>query len=189
MQQPVYPEGMLWEMLRRNTRLTFDLHKSPYYVGWGNSNHFIIMMPKPTLLTFLLSLFLLFFSSVQAGTVYNQSPWTLRYTTNPRADTGCTSCCFFWNWRNGSPRSQQTTCTQRNLSSKQSAGAEGFCYADVDYYFSGRKITKGQWTKIGSQTPRCVSYRGQPHCCVTGDPASAGCCWGVAPGPNGIVCS
>ncbi|KAG8943263.1 hypothetical protein FRC04_003130 [Tulasnella sp. 424] len=131
------------------------------------------MMPKPTFplfLTFLFSLVLLF-SSVQAkgcrlggslcGTIYNQSPWTLLYTTNPSPDDHCTSCCYFWNWNNGGKRDQQTTCTQRSLAKKQPPTAgkgvdvDGFTYADRDYYYSGIKIKKGVWTKFASiQTVR-----------------------------------
>ncbi|KAH8802207.1 hypothetical protein F5882DRAFT_393178 [Hyaloscypha sp. PMI_1271] len=130
------------------------------------------------------------------GTVYNQSPWTLKYTTDPVDLNGgtCTSCCYFWNWNNGSPRGEQTRCTQKSLAKTKSAGGsgvdvDGFCYADRDYYFSGKKIIKGQWTKIATtQSVRCVSSGGVPHCCLTSDPQSDGCCWGSAPTSNGISC-
>jgi hypothetical protein len=66
---------------------------------------------------------------------------------------------------------------------------DGFTYADRDYYFSGIRVTRGQWTKFAdNQSVRCVSKGGVPRCCLTTDPDSYGCCWGVAPGPNGIVC-
>lgn len=135
---------------------------------------------------------LLISSAYGGGVVQNQSPWTLKHTVgNPSPNDNCRSCCYFWNWSNGSPRGRMTSCTQRNLPKRQttSGDIDGFCYADRDYYFSGRWVKRGQWTRISDpQTVRCVSYRGVPHCCVGGDPQSAGCCWGVAPGPNGIVC-
>ncbi|KAJ9645953.1 hypothetical protein H2201_005562 [Coniosporium apollinis] len=137
--------------------------------------------------------FFMYISTVQAaGKIYNQSPWTLKYTTNPSPNNGCSSCCYFWNWNNASPRGQMCSCTQVNLGSKGSktnADVDGFCYADRDYYYRGTWVKKGQWSKFAdTQSVRCVSKGGVPRCCVTGDPESYGCCWGVAPGPNGIVC-
>ncbi|KIO23519.1 hypothetical protein M407DRAFT_27045 [Tulasnella calospora MUT 4182] len=100
-------------------------------------------MLKPTVP--LLSLVLLFTSSVRAdgcagpvcGTIANASAWTLLYTTNPTENNHCTSCCYFWNWRNGPNGAQQTSCSQASLGTNQSKGGsgvdvDGFTYADRD---------------------------------------------------------
>lgn len=141
--------------------------------------HYTMMMHKPTLsslLTFLLSVVLLFSVPVQAdgcigpicGKIHNKSSWTLLYTTDPRRPgKPCTSCCYFWNWDSDG---EMTTCTQTPLASKGSAGGssvdvDGFCYADRDYWYNGRKIVKGQWTKFNTlQTITCKDKAGAPHC-------------------------
>ena len=151
-------------------------------------------VPHPPELFLVAFLLVLSISTVvsAAGHISNQSPWTLKYTTNPSPNAQCTSCCYFWNWRNSSPRGQMCSCTQRDLASRASrtdVDVDGFTFATRDYYFSGLWVRRGQWTKFSDiQSVRCVSKGGVPRCCNSGDPESYGCCWGVAPGPNGIVC-
>ncbi|KAI9792565.1 MAG: hypothetical protein M1816_002085 [Peltula sp. TS41687] len=91
-----------------------------------------------------LSCYLFVSSAHAAGKVYNQSPWTLKYTTNPSPNNSCRSCCYFWNWQNASPRGQMCSCTQQNLAKTKTSGGDvdGFCYADRDYYWSD-EITMG----------------------------------------------
>ena len=135
--------------------------------------------------------FFLLASSAHAGKVYNQSPWPGLYTTNASPNDNCRSCCYFWNWQNSSPQGKMCSCTQKILAKNRATGSDvdGFTYAERDYYWSGKWVKRGQWTKLSnSQTARCVSKGGVPHCCKTGDPESAGCCWGASPGDNGIIC-
>ncbi|MCJ1269859.1 hypothetical protein MMC22_009752 [Lobaria immixta] len=109
----------------------------------------------------LLVLFLAQFSSLAAGArVFNNSPWTIRYTTD--AGTNAPNLCHFWNWPSGGDKIVK--CTQKNLAAGKTINLstlDGFTYADRRYLCTGNFLTKGVWQHMRSgDSIRCVSSGG-----------------------------
>ena len=112
------------------------------------------------------------------GSVQNNTPWTLLYTTNPNtSDPKVTGYCQFWNWPSFLwVTSKRVKCTQQPLApgafiGKDEQGGtdvDGFTFADRDWYLHGKKFTKGIWHKFATTTNVvCDNVNGEPMCVLT----------------------
>ena len=118
------------------------------------------ILPTLSYLSLLVLLLAQFSSLVAGGRVFNNSPWTIRYTTD--AGTNAPNLCHFWNWPSGGDKIVK--CTQKNLAAGSTinlSSLDGFTYADRQYLCTGNILIKGVWQFMRSgDSIRCVSSGG-----------------------------
>lgn len=111
--------------------------------------------PQTSSIDLVVLLWVLFacLSAVEAGYIKNNTPWRLQYTKDPNNRDAPHKCHFrnWWTLENPIPRSAIVNCTQLTLvgnGESTSGDADGFTFADREFWVNGERITRGVWTKV-----------------------------------------